>query len=83
MTCAADISTPFPQACRTLPSIMNPKFLLKILIKTPVKKQPIPAMYSLLVGNRVIKKAVSGTTTPMAREYPLVTHCPMAVLTPK
>ena len=31
-------------------------------------KQPIPVMYSFLVGKRVIKKAVSGITIPMASE---------------
>jgi hypothetical protein len=35
------------------------------------------------VGNLVIKYAVRGITIPIANEYPLVTHCPLAVLTPK
>jgi hypothetical protein len=40
-------------------------------------------MYSFLVGNFVIRNAVSGITIPMASEYPLVIHCPLAVSIPK
>ena len=34
----------------------------------PTRKQAIPAIYSLFVGKRVIRKAVSGMTIPIARE---------------
>jgi hypothetical protein len=40
-------------------------------------------MYSFLVGNFVIRNAVNGITIPMASEYPLVIHCPLAVSIPK
>ena len=43
----------------------------------------MPVIYSFFVGNLVIRKAVSGMTIPIAREYPLVTHCPTEVLIPK
>lgn len=31
----------------------------------------------------MINNAVSGMSTPIAREYPLVTHCPIEVSIPK
>ena len=43
-------------------------------------KHPVPKAYNLFVGNFVMRKAVSGMTVPIAREYPLVTHCPVSVL---
>ena len=46
-------------------------------------KLPIPVRYSFFVGKRVIRNAVSGITIPIAREYPLVAHCPIEVLTQK
>jgi hypothetical protein len=44
---------------------------------------PIPDRYNFFVGNRVIRNAVNGVTIPIAREYPLVIHCPLAVEIPK
>lgn len=71
---------PFPQAYITLPSIIIPKFPAKILRRSPAMKHPVPKAYNLFVGNFVMRKAVSGMTVPIAREYPLVTHCPVSVL---
>ena len=82
-TCAAAIRMPFPQACRILPAIIIPKFPAKMLRSSPIIKPPIPVRYSRFVGNRVMRKAVSGMIIPMAREYPLVTHWPTDVLIPK
>ncbi len=83
ITWAAAVKMPLPQACTTLPIIITAKLPPKILSSSPAIKQEIPDIYSFFVGNRVIKKAVSGITIPIAREYPLVTHCPIDVVTPK
>ena len=83
MTCAAVIRTPLPHACRILPAIMTPKLPANILIRSPRINPPIPTRYSFFVGNRVIRNAVSGMIIPIAREYPLVIHCPTEVLIPK
>jgi hypothetical protein len=48
-----------------------------------MRKVVIPDTYSFFVGKRVIRNAVSGITIPIAREYPLVIHCPLVVLMPK
>ncbi len=45
-----------------------------MLKSRPMINIPIPLRYSLLVGNLVIRNAVRGITTPIASEYPLVTH---------
>jgi hypothetical protein len=62
---------------------MIPKLPAKMLRSKPTRKILIPDMYNFLVGNLVIKNAVSGITIPIAREYPLVIHCPLDVVIPK
>ena len=67
-TWAAESRIPLPQAWITRPAIITPKFPAKMLSSSPTRKLAIPAMYSRLVGKRVMRKAVRGMTTPMARE---------------
>ena len=47
---------------------MVPKLPAKMLSSKPKIKLPMPAMYSFLVGKRVMRKAVSGMTMPIASE---------------
>ena len=83
MTCAIDVRIPFPDAWRILPTIITGKEGASTQISSPAINNPIAVTYSLFVGNRVMRKAVSGIMIPMAREYPLVSHCPVAMVRPK
>ena len=74
------VSMPLPPACKIRASIITEKFGAITQTTKPLMERSNPARYNRLVGNRVIKKAVNGIITPIANEYPLVSHCPVVTL---
>lgn len=80
MTCAIALRIPFPHACNILLHIKIGKLGAIMESSNPKINNRIALRYSLRVGNRLIKNAVSGMIIPMAREYPLVSHCPVVTL---
>ena len=75
MTWAMAVKIPFPHAWKTLAAIIRGKLGAIMQNTSPIREMKSPERYSLRVG-----KAVSGIMIPMAREYPLVSHCPVVTL---
>ena len=72
--CSRGTVTPPAKPCINLAVNSTSKFVAKAPIMVPMVKRDIEVKNSVLVLNRLIRKAVKGITIPRASMYPVLSH---------